>query len=93
MLVLVLATGSKWAGPLSFPDGKSDHEVFVRQWTDKFRDAKDVTLIGAGAVGIGEFLVIKQKPHRSQQSVQNSPASSGTSTPRRRSRSSTVNLW
>ena len=54
VLVLVLATGSRWPGPLDFPDDTKERDHFVDQWRDKFREAKDVTLVGGGAVGIGK---------------------------------------
>jgi NADH dehydrogenase FAD-containing subunit len=50
--VLVLATGSHWPGPLDFPDDKAEWKQFVDQWRDKFGAAKDVTLVGGGAIGV-----------------------------------------
>ena len=49
---LVLATGSKWSGPLDFPDGETDLRQFVSQWRERFRAAPDVVIVGGGAVGI-----------------------------------------
>jgi len=47
-----LSTGSRWSGPLDFPDGKQDFTSFVDGWRDKFKAAGDITLIGGGTVGI-----------------------------------------
>lgn len=51
-LVLVLATGSKWSGPIDLPDGEADLRQFVSQWRDKFKAAEDIVIIGGGAVGV-----------------------------------------
>jgi pyruvate/2-oxoglutarate dehydrogenase complex dihydrolipoamide dehydrogenase (E3) component len=50
---LVLATGSKWEGPLAFPN---DHEKifeWVHDWRRRFADANDLVIVGGGAVGTG----------------------------------------
>jgi len=50
--VLVLATGSKWAGPVDFPENDADVRKFVSQWQQRFKSAEDVVIVGGGAVGI-----------------------------------------
>lgn len=52
--VLVLATGSKWAGPVDYPESDADIRQFVSQWQQRFKSAEDVVIVGGGAVGIGE---------------------------------------
>jgi apoptosis-inducing factor 2 len=52
----VLATGSHWQGPLNFPDDKADFRKYVDTWREKFKAAKDITVVGGGAVGIGKQL-------------------------------------
>jgi len=49
---LVLATGSKWSGPINFPDLDADLRQFVAQWCEKFRAAADIVIVGGGAVGV-----------------------------------------
>ena len=51
-LALVLATGSKWSGPIDLPDGEADLRQFVSQWREKFKAAEDVVVVGGGAVGV-----------------------------------------
>lgn len=53
---LVLATGSKWEGPLQFPNDKVDATTRVSQWREKFKNAQTYVIVGAGAVGLGEIL-------------------------------------
>jgi len=50
--ILVLATGSKWAGPIDFPEDDGDIRQFVSQWQQRFKSAEDVVIVGGGAVGI-----------------------------------------
>ncbi|KAF9645450.1 FAD/NAD(P)-binding domain-containing protein [Thelephora ganbajun] len=50
--VLVLATGSKWSGPVGLPDGEADLRQFVSQWREKFKAAEDIVIVGGGAVGV-----------------------------------------
>jgi len=50
--ILVLATGSKWAGPIDFPESDTDIRQFVSQWQQRFKSAEDVVIVGGGAVGI-----------------------------------------
>jgi NADH dehydrogenase FAD-containing subunit len=54
--VLILATGSRWSGATAFGDKKEEILESVYSWRDRFRDAKDIVLIGGGAVGLGNFL-------------------------------------
>jgi len=50
---LVLATGSKWTGPIDFPDSSdADIRQFVSQWQQRFKSAEDVVIVGGGSVGI-----------------------------------------
>ncbi|KAF9647860.1 FAD/NAD(P)-binding domain-containing protein [Thelephora ganbajun] len=49
---LVLATGSKWTGPIDFPEDDADIRQFVSQWQQRFKSAEDVVIVGGGAVGI-----------------------------------------
>lgn len=51
--VLVLATGSKWTGPIDFPDSDADIHQFTSQWQQRFKSAEDVVIVGGGSVGIG----------------------------------------
>lgn len=54
--VLILATGGRWSGATAFGDKKEEVLKSVYSWRDRFRDAKDIVLIGGGAVGFGKFL-------------------------------------
>lgn len=51
--VLVLATGSKWTGPIAYPDDDADIPQFVTGWQQRFKSAADVVIVGGGSVGIG----------------------------------------
>ena len=51
--VLAVCLGSRWPGPLNFPNSREEFDKFVGGWRSKFRDAKDILLVGAGAVGLG----------------------------------------
>jgi len=51
-LALVLATGSKWSGPISLPESEADLRQVVSQWREKFKAAEDVVIVGGGAVGV-----------------------------------------
>jgi NADH dehydrogenase FAD-containing subunit len=53
--VLILATGGRWSGTTAFGDKKEEVLEFVYSWRDRFRDAKDIVLMGGGAVGLGKF--------------------------------------
>jgi len=50
--VLAVCIGSRWPGPLNFPSSREDFDKFVGGWRSKFKDAKDILLVGAGAVGL-----------------------------------------
>ncbi|KAG6908946.1 hypothetical protein DXG01_002725 [Tephrocybe rancida] len=50
--ILVLASGSHWEGPLMIPDSKSDTIEWFKGWQAKFAKAKDVLLVGGGAIAI-----------------------------------------
>jgi NADH dehydrogenase FAD-containing subunit len=54
--VLVLATGCKHSGHVAFPDATEsiDH---VKEWRNKFKDAKDICLVGGGGVAVGPSLL------------------------------------
>lgn len=53
--VLVLSPGALWTGPLAFPDDPKETTAFIEQSHAKFANAKDIVLVGGGAVGIGEL--------------------------------------
>ncbi|KAG8219520.1 hypothetical protein J3R82DRAFT_470 [Butyriboletus roseoflavus] len=50
--ILVIASGSKWKGPINFPLQESDVLPHVHTWRSKFANAKHVIIAGGGAVGI-----------------------------------------
>jgi len=52
-LVLAVCIGSRWPGPLNFPNSREEFDKFVEGWRSKFKEAKDILLVGAGAVGLG----------------------------------------
>ncbi|KAL4267990.1 FAD/NAD(P)-binding domain-containing protein [Pleurotus pulmonarius] len=49
---LVLASGSIWEGPLSFPDKKEDVLPFINGIRKQLEVAKDIVIAGGGSVGI-----------------------------------------
>jgi NADH dehydrogenase FAD-containing subunit len=52
---LVLATGSKWEGPLDLPIGTKNEAIgFIKEWRRKVSSASQVCVVGGGAVGIGQ---------------------------------------
>jgi NADH dehydrogenase FAD-containing subunit len=51
--VLVIATGSVWKGPLNFPSTRKDLLLWTKAWQEKFSKARNVVLVGGGAVGLG----------------------------------------
>lgn len=53
--ILVIATGSEWNGPLRWPGTRDKLASFLDGWREKFASAKSVVLVGAGAVGSGEY--------------------------------------
>ncbi|KAF9654184.1 FAD/NAD-P-binding domain-containing protein [Thelephora ganbajun] len=50
--VLAVCIGSHWPGPLNLPNSKDELNKFVGEWRSKFKEAKDILLVGAGAVGL-----------------------------------------
>lgn len=54
--VLVLTPGSIWEGVLAHPHEKSETVEFINEWRKKFAAAKEVVIVGGGAVGIGECI-------------------------------------
>jgi len=52
LLALVLATGSKWSGPIDLPESEADLRQVVSQWRAKFKAAEDIVIVGGGAVGV-----------------------------------------
>ena len=51
---LVLAPGSEWEGPISFPDDRAAVLEHIKTWRRKFENAKGgIVLAGGGAVGCG----------------------------------------
>lgn len=51
---LVLATGNTWDGPLKLPVDRENTRVWLEGWHEKFANARNVVIIGAGSAGIGE---------------------------------------
>jgi len=51
-LALILATGSKWSGPICLPESEADLRQVVSQWREKFKAAEEVVIVGGGAVGV-----------------------------------------
>lgn len=49
---LAICVGSHWPGPLNFPTARDELDKFVGEWRSKFKEAKDILLVGAGAVGL-----------------------------------------
>jgi apoptosis-inducing factor 2 len=54
--VLVLAPGSTWEGPVSFPNTETAATEWIAQWREKIAAAKKIVLVGAGAIGSGASL-------------------------------------
>jgi len=50
--VLILAPGSTWEGPLNLSDDKQETLESIRSWRTRFEKAKDIVLVGGGAVGV-----------------------------------------
>ncbi|KAA1467965.1 FAD/NAD(P)-binding domain-containing protein [Dentipellis sp. KUC8613] len=51
--ILILSPGSHWSGPLDLPVGdKTEALAFIKQWREKFENAKGIVLAGGGAVGL-----------------------------------------
>lgn len=53
--VLALATGSIWSSHLNFPSSDADIKGHLQSWRDRFSKAKEIVIVGGGAVGIGEI--------------------------------------
>ncbi|KDR73138.1 hypothetical protein GALMADRAFT_125165 [Galerina marginata CBS 339.88] len=49
--ILVLGPGSLWEGPLAFSNTKAEILESVQSWREKFKNAKDIVLVGGGAIG------------------------------------------
>ncbi|KAJ7599214.1 FAD/NAD(P)-binding domain-containing protein [Mycena floridula] len=49
---LVLATGSKWEDIIDFPDEPQDITNFIKGNRENIQKAKDIVLVGGGAIGI-----------------------------------------
>ena len=56
--ILILATGSRWAGPVAFGTTKSQILESVNSWRTKFADAQDIVFVGGGAIGLGEITLL-----------------------------------
>lgn len=50
---IVLATGSIWEGLLAFPKPEKQYLDHVETWRKRFREARDIVVVGGGPVGIG----------------------------------------
>lgn len=54
---LVLATGSKWTGPMNFDfTSPADVRSHITSWRQKISLAKNIVVVGGGAVGLGAFI-------------------------------------
>ena len=51
--VLVLTPGSRWSGPLAFPDDPQEVSTFIEDTRSKFQNSTHVAIAGGGAVGLG----------------------------------------
>ncbi|KAF8510928.1 hypothetical protein BU17DRAFT_55017 [Hysterangium stoloniferum] len=58
--VLVLASGSIWEGGIDLPSHKDQALKFINTWQQKIKAAKNIALIGGGAVGIEFAAEIKE---------------------------------
>ena len=53
---LILATGSRWEGPVSpLNNNKISLKDSLEGWRAKFDKAQDIVLVGAGAIGLGQL--------------------------------------
>ena len=50
---LVVATGSKWSGPIAFPREASAVSSYLAERRKEFKNANNIVIVGGGAVGIG----------------------------------------
>lgn len=60
---VVLATGSLWEGPLALPDENDALLNWVQEWRTKFKNANDIVIVGAGAVGLGSTISFQSQMH------------------------------
>lgn len=51
--VLVVATGSKWSGPLDFPNDAEKVTAWLAEHRRKFKEAKNIVIAGGGSLAIG----------------------------------------
>jgi hypothetical protein len=51
-----LTPGSIWNGLTAFPDNADDVPEFIQESQIKFKSAKNIVLVGGGAVGIGQYI-------------------------------------
>ncbi|KDQ12062.1 hypothetical protein BOTBODRAFT_162259 [Botryobasidium botryosum FD-172 SS1] len=49
---LVVASGTQWEGFLDYPLDKSEAISYINGWREKFANAKEVVIVGGGAVGV-----------------------------------------
>ncbi|TCD68495.1 hypothetical protein EIP91_010670 [Steccherinum ochraceum] len=49
---LVLSPGSTWPGPVGFPDDHNALRAQLTEWRARFAAAKEIAVVGGGAVGI-----------------------------------------
>lgn len=55
---LILATGSKYSGPVDFPDDPAQCLAHIERWRTNFGEAKDIMLVGGGGVAIGPCFIL-----------------------------------
>jgi NADH dehydrogenase FAD-containing subunit len=51
---LILATGSKYSGPVDFPDDPAQCRAHLERWRTAFKEAKNIMLVGGGGVAVGQ---------------------------------------
>ncbi|EEB98155.1 hypothetical protein MPER_02387, partial [Moniliophthora perniciosa FA553] len=61
--ILVLATGSKWDGPLAFPNEPSEVKPFISKRREEFAKSQNILLVGGGTVGIELAGEIREMGH------------------------------
>jgi NADH dehydrogenase FAD-containing subunit len=87
---LALATGSTWPGGLNLPvgpDSREESRKFLKEWRKRVADAKRICIIGGGAVGIGELVLLPSSRFTVfNVALQKLPERSGITTQRPRSR-------